>query len=477
MIIKKTLFAALYTSAAIAATSWSPASAMSLQEAIQKAMTTNPQISQAVENREAVEFELRQARGLYLPSVDLEASVGRRRLSNDSTGTLTQDYETFSNSEVGLTVTQRLLDGGGRRAQVEQQASRVDSASFRVLDRSETVALQVVQDYLEYILQAKIVGIAKQNVDFHGGILGDIRQGISGGALTDVDALQGRERLDAARARLREAQEELELTKIRFLKTVGEPITNAKMPPSMGKFLPRSLQDAIAAAKTHNPRIYAARADIDAADAAVRNARSNYAPTVDLEGRASVGNDVGTSQGNTNDLQVRLVARWNLYRGGIDQAREQEQIRRASEQRFASDQVHREIEESVRSAWNERSSRGELSQILGSQSSQNAKLVSSYGEQFKIGQRSLLDVLDAQNTRFNTSIVAETARFAALFAEYKILAASGSLLKSMSVKPVGQSEAYARNEFSVKATQNGGYVKRDPRQQAGVPMDLLAPLQ
>ncbi len=260
---KKTLFAALYTSAAFAI-ACTPASAMSLQEAIQKALTTNPQISQAVENREAVEFELRQARGLYLPSIDLEASVGKRRLSNDSTGTLTQDYETFNSSEVGLTVTQRLLDGGGRRAQVDQQASRVDGASFRVLERSETVALQVVQDYLEYILQTKIVGVAKQNVDFHNGILGDINQGISGGALTEVDALQGRERLDAARARLREAQEELELTKIRFLKTVGEPITNAKVPGSVAKFIPRTLQDAIATAKSNNPRIYSARADIDA---------------------------------------------------------------------------------------------------------------------------------------------------------------------------------------------------------------------
>lgn len=155
---------------------------MSLQEAIQKALTTNPQISQAVENREAVEFELRQARGLYLPSVDLEASVGKRRLSNDSTGSATQDYETFNNSEVGLTITQRLLDGGGRRAQLDQQASRVDGASFRVLERSETVALQVVQDYLEYILQTKIVGVAKRNVDFHNDILSD--QGISGGPLT-----------------------------------------------------------------------------------------------------------------------------------------------------------------------------------------------------------------------------------------------------------------------------------------------------
>ncbi len=85
MFTKNRLFAALYTSAALAVVSWTPASAMSLQEAIQKALTTNPQISQAVKNREAVEFELRQARGLYLPSIDLEAGVGKRRLSNEGT--------------------------------------------------------------------------------------------------------------------------------------------------------------------------------------------------------------------------------------------------------------------------------------------------------------------------------------------------------------------------------------------------------
>jgi outer membrane protein, adhesin transport system len=106
----------------------------------------------------------------------------------------------------------------------------VDGASFRVLERSETVALQVVQDYLEYILQTKIVGVAKRNADFHDVILSDTDQGIPAGPLNEVHALQGRERLEAARARLREAQEELELTKIRFLKAVSEPITIAKVP-------------------------------------------------------------------------------------------------------------------------------------------------------------------------------------------------------------------------------------------------------
>src|SRR5262252_7768873 len=98
---------------------------MSLQQAVEKTMKTNPQILQAAKDREAVEFELRQARGLYLPSVDLESGTGRRRLENDTTGGLTSDHDWLSPSYTSLTITQTLFDGGSRAAQVAKQASRV----------------------------------------------------------------------------------------------------------------------------------------------------------------------------------------------------------------------------------------------------------------------------------------------------------------------------------------------------------------
>jgi adhesin transport system outer membrane protein len=249
------------------------ASAMSLQQAVEKTIKTNPQILQAAKDREAVEFELRQARGLYLPSVDLEAGIGRRRLSNDTTGTLTSDSDYLSPGDVGLTISQTLYDGGGRKAQVDQQASRVDGASFRVLERSEALALEVTQDYLEYMLQNQIVAAARDNVAFHTAMVGDINESIKGGALTDADRLQGSERLQAAKARQREALEELEATKIRFLKAVGEPIVNPTSPPSLAKYLPKTLNDAVFIAGKNSPRIYSANADIDAADAGVRGAR------------------------------------------------------------------------------------------------------------------------------------------------------------------------------------------------------------
>ncbi|MCR4268616.1 TolC family outer membrane protein [Nitratireductor sp. ZSWI3] len=454
------------------------ANALSLKEAMAVALESNPEIGQAIENREAIEFELRQARGLYLPSVDLEAAVGTRRLDNPSRRATSIEDDPLYPAEVGVSVTQKLFDGGGRRAELERQAARVDSASFRVLERSETIGLQIVREYLEYLLQIQIVNEARANVGFHQSMLGDIGSLISGGALTEADRQQAQERSLAARARLKEAEEELEAAKIRFYKLVGKPLTNPVMPASMASALPPSLDAAIGIARQNNPRIKVANADIDAADALVDAARSNMFPEISAEGRARTGHDIDGSDGRTHDLQARIVAKWNLYRGGIDVANEQEQIRRASEQRLVLHQAYREVEEAVRISWDRRQRQLDLASTLRQQAATNAQLVNSYREQLVVGQRSLLDVLGAQNTRFNVNVLSKTAQYASLFAEYRILAATGTLLDTMNLRSAKQSEAYARSEFNVPETAPTETYKRLPtRQTNDLPLDLLAPIR
>ena len=463
---------------AATALSVSSANALSLKEAIAVALESNPEIGQAVENREAIEFELRQAKGLYLPSLDLEASTGVRRLDNTSRRALGSEDDALYPSEAGLVLTQKLYDHGARRAELNRQASRVDGASFRVLERSEFIALTVVQDYLEYLLQGSIVAQAKNNQGFHQAILGDIRAGIEGGALTDADRQQAEERLFAAQARVLESTEELEASKIRFYKTVGKPLTDPTKPGSVAKFLPRSLDDAIGLARRNNPRVHIANSDIDAASAEVDAARAKFGPEVIAEGRARTGYDIDGAEDETNELQARLVLRWNLYRGGIDKANEQEQIRRASEQRMVLHQVYREIEEAVRISWERRFRQADLAVTLRSQTAANDRLVVSYREQFKVGQRSLLDVLDAQNTRFNTETLSNTAAYASLFAEYRLLAATGQLLSTLNLAPARQSAAYARQEFDTPPTADTETYARTPSEQANdLPFDILAPIR
>lgn len=288
------------------------ANALSLREAISITLESNPEIGQAVQNREAIEFELRQARGLYLPSIDLEASAGVRRLDNPSRRLTSIENDPLYPADVGISITQTLFDGGARRAERDRQAARVDSASFRVLERSETIALQVVREYLEFMLQAQIVEEAKQNVGFHQRISSEIGSLISAGTLTEADRQQARERLLSAQVRAKEAAEELEAARIRFYTLVGKPLTHAKRPASVARAIPANLDAAIGIARANNPRIRVANADIDAAEALVRDARSRYMPKVTAEGRARIGYDIDGAAGRTSDLQARLVARWNL---------------------------------------------------------------------------------------------------------------------------------------------------------------------
>jgi adhesin transport system outer membrane protein len=449
-----------------------------MQEAVAVAVESNPEIGQAIENREAIEFELRQARGLYLPSIDLEASSGVRRLDNPSRRLGSIDNDPLYPSEISTVATQKLFDGGGRRAELERQASRVDGASFRILERSEYIGLQVVREYLEYLVQARIVSESAANLRFHRSVQSDISTGVAAGTLTEADRQQVRERVLSAEARMKEAEEELAAAKIRFLTLVGKPLDGAKSPGSVASRLPRSLDQAIGLARKNNPRIHMANADIDAADAVVDGARSKYSPEIFLEGRARGGQDIDGADGYTTDFQARVVAKWNLYRGGIDRANEQEQIRRASEQRLVLHQIYREIEEAVRTSWDRRQRQSSLAVTLRRQAAENARLVSSYREQFRVGQRSLLDVLDAQNTRYNVGVLAATAEYASLFAEYRLLASTGQLLSTLNIAPPKQAEAYARNEFNVPATApTETYARLPSRQVNELPMDLLAPVR
>ena len=457
----------------------SNANAIDLAEAVEVAVESNPEIGQAVQNREAIEFELRQARGLYLPSIDLESAGGVRRLDSPSRSLLGFDDDLQTPVEGSLVLTQTLYNGGQRRAERDRQASRVDSASFRILERSEDIGLQVVREYLEYLLQNRIINQAAANLSFHKSIRNSISSAISAGTLTEADRQQVSERLFASEARLKEAQEALNVAENQFIRLVGKPIGRARLPGSVAHGMPKNLPEALGSGRKNNPRIKLAEADVDVADALVKAAEGRRLPEVFLETRGRAGRDIDGSDGRTTDLEARVVARWNIFRGGIDKANKQEQIRRASEQRLVLHQMHREVDQAIRAAWNRRIRQRSLSDTLKRQARENSNLVSSYRQQFSVGQRSLLDVLDAQNTNFNVNVLATSADFAALFADYQLLAASGRLLRTLSVTKPQQSKAYAREEFDVPPTPVVETQKRQPSRQVRgeLPLDILAPLR
>src|SRR6476469_8860822 len=256
----------------------SPAFGVELRDAVQQALSTNPQIRQAVANRLATQEERVQATGLYYPRISVEGSAGVRSLRNPTRRAIGLADQTLYPIEGDLIVDQLVYDSGGREAEIRRQASRTDAAAARVEERSEYVALNVSRTYIDYLLQQRLVAIAQDNVTFHERLVGDLREGVSKGSISIADQQQAEERLQAARARVTEA-----------------------------------------------------RADLDTAREDTRAAKAKIGPRLNLEGRARAGHDIDGFAGRTTDLQALAVRRWDLYNGGIKEANYREQLNRADE--------------------------------------------------------------------------------------------------------------------------------------------------
>ena len=437
-----------------------PAAAITLQEAIKLALEANPEIGQAIANREAIEFELRQAKGLWLPQLDFEGRAGAQNYESPNLATTGGVGGTLPRREANLVLQQLLFDGFNRRGEVEKQASRVDGASNRVYERSEFIALAIAREFLEIGRLFEVVSYNEANVAYLRKTMSQLKQAGEEGALAVTDKQQAEERVYAAEARLIAARQELNAARIRFNQLVGTPFDLYSAPPPIGGFVPPSLDDAIGAGRQNSPLVRIAQADLDAAYALKKQAASPFYPKAGIEVRGRVGEDLEGVEGQVTDLRAEFVLRWNLYKGGIDVANWQEQIRRIDEARFALDKAFRDVEEAVRLAWDTRVEEQRRLSQLQQQLSTTNELVNAYTEQFKVGERSLLDLLDTQNSKVNAQIEVVTARYSVLFADYRVLAAAGRLLYSFHITPPKQSYAYARDLVRFPGSLQGDTQKR-----------------
>lgn len=424
-------------------------SAMSLTEAVSIAVDSNPEIGQAIANREAIEFELRQGRGRYLPRVDIEGRVGAEIIDSPTTRANDDESHMFVPRESSVVMRQLLFDGFRTRSEVERQASRVDGASFRVHERSQFIALSVIRQYLDILRLRQSLSYAQQNFIYHRDLLDKIKQGASGGSISIADRQQAQERLFATKAQIAELRSDLSSAEATFIKLVGQAVGTVKRPPSPARQLPRNVDAALGHARKNHPTIKIAVADIDAAAAQVKKAEADFYPQLSLEARGTAGRDLGGLRGNNYEAQVGVVMSWNLYNGGTDKARIQEQIRRLDEERLKLNQISREVDEAVRISWYRRIEEANRLHELRQQLEVQNQVVASYAEQFSIGQRSLLDLLDAQNSKFGAQLSVETSWASTLFAEYRIFAAMGTLLQQLKIEKPPAADAYAREQAKV----------------------------
>ena len=410
--------------------------ATTIQESIQAALQTNPEVGVVAADREAIEQELRQARAEYLPSIDVRGAAGpeytdspvtrNRNDGNDGSTTLLR-------AESQLTLTQMLFDGFATQSEVQRQIARMDSASYRVQEAAEFIALDAVEAHLDVLRNQVLVELARENLEQHGSILGQVRQLEGQGAGSIADVRQTESRLAEAQGSLAAAQGNLRDAEAFYLAVVGKPPIDLDEGVAPAFALPESPDASAATASVTSPTVQLANADIDVAQAELSAARAGYYPNLDLELGAAAGNDVEGLEGRDVNAQALLVLRYNLFRGGGDIAREREAFLRVKEARENLRVAQRDAEQEARVAYHALTTARARLEALSDGVDAQRSTRDIYAQQFDLGQRGLLDVLDAENELFIDRSNLVTATFTETFAVYRVLAVVGAMLDSLEI--------------------------------------------
>jgi adhesin transport system outer membrane protein len=415
------------------------AQAMSLKDAIQLVLTTNPEVGVVAKDRRAVDQELRQAWGLYFPQIDVKLDAGPEYTESGSVdnppATLKQGPHDggrwLLRSDAQITLQQRLFDGFEAAAEVQRQKARVNSAAERVQDQAEVSALDATEQYLNVLRDQMRLKNAEENIKKHEETLGLVqkRADLGGGNVADVSQAQAR--LQTAHSTYTDIQGQLRETQTLFLQVVGVPATDLEdVTAADFTRLSENVDLSVQKGLENNPKVRLAKHDVERAEAEVREQNASLYPKLNFEAVGSWNRHNSGLEETDHNAQFLLVMRYNIYRGGADIARIKEFKERRSESLEQLRVREREVEQDVRSSWAARQTQQDRIQLLQKQVEANQQTYEGYVQQFDIGQRGLLDVLDAANELFISNDQLIQAQTEEQFANFRILASQGQLVES-----------------------------------------------
>lgn len=434
---KAQFLGAVFGTAFVLALGGAPAEAMSLKDAISLVITTNPDVGVVVKDRRAIDYELRQAWGLYYPQIDVRLDAGPEFSENDTTdhGSETTNQGAHDNgrwlfrSDAQATLTQRIFDGFFAASEVGRQKARVKSAAERVQDQAEVSGLDATEQYLSIIRDRSRLVNAEENIKKHEETLGLVqkRAELGGGNVADVS--QAEARLATARSTYTDIQGELREDETKFLQIIGIPAGELDSVTLDASLVPENVDLSVARGLDNNPKVRLAKFDVERSDEEIRQQEASLYPQLNFKSIASTNHHNNGREDTTYNAQFLLVLRYNIYRGGADIARVKEFKERRSEALETLRAAEREVEQEVRSSWATRQTQRERIETLEQQVAANQQTWEGYVQQFDIGQRGLLDVLDAANELFTSNDQLIFAKNEELFANYRILASQGQLVE------------------------------------------------
>ncbi len=364
-----------------------------LKQVAQRAVLNSPEVTAKWHAYRAADEEIGVARGGYFPRVDLTAGTGRESLRQPSAAD--RDY---TRSGVMLSLNQMLFDGFATRNEVR----RLDKARivryYELLDASETTALEAGRAYLDVLRYRHLVDLAKDNYVQHKATYDQIERRTQSGVGRRVDFEQAGSRLALAEINLITESANLHDVSARYQRLVGQHPADAIAPPAeLNSAIPAQAKVALDTLHRKNPALLAATENIEAAQYEINNRRGAYSPKLDFRARTDNTRNYLGDTGDRHHNVAELVVSWNLFNGGSDRAREKQTIEKKNLAFDLREKACRDTRQTLLIAYNDVQRLKEQTTFNARQVTLLEKTRDAYRDQFNVGQRTLLDLLDTEN--------------------------------------------------------------------------------
>lgn len=416
-----------------------PAMAQDMNGALARAYEANPTLNAQRALLRATNESVPQALSGYRPRVSATGDVGRQYSDNKTiTGlgrTSTESNFFTSPRGAGVTVDQTLFNSGKTASTVSLAESRILGQRETLRNFEQSVLLDAATAYMNVLRDTAILNLNNNNVEVLEEQLRQTRDRFQVGEVTRTDVAQAQAALAGAQSLSILAQSNLKTSIARYRQQVGsEPKKLAPGKP-VEALMPKKLPDAVNRALVEHPLIIAALHGVDAAELNVKVVEADLYPTVGVTGTLAKRYDFSSS--GDERLSASVVGRLTvpIYEGGLTYSRTREAKETAGQRRIDVDTQRDLVRATVISAWG--SHEAAKAQIEAAQAQVSAAETALNGvrEEAKVGQRTTIDVLNAQQVLLNARSTLVTAQRDRVVASYAVLSAVGRLsARTLSLK-------------------------------------------
>jgi outer membrane protein len=331
---------------------------------------------------------------------------------------------------MGLTVTQNLFNGFQTGNRTRQAEAQVFAARETLRSTEQTVLLNAATAYMNVLRDAAILELQRSNVNVLEVTLRQTQDRFNAGEVTRTDVAQAESSLAAGRSQVAIAESNLATSRAQYRQVVGVDPPARLCPASpVDRLSPRTLAGAIDRSRTEHPAITTAMYNVDVAVHQVKINEGALSPTLNAVGQTQKAWGSTASIDVIETLSASIAAQLSvpLYQGGLEFAAIRQAKETLGQRRLDLDTARDQVRATVEQAW------GQLeaakAQIIATQAQVAASEIALNGvrEEARVGQRTTLDVLNAQQVLVNARVALVTAQRDRVVASYTVLAAVGSL--------------------------------------------------